>query len=375
MAKKYKFQKYFTFRDKRYCVRADTEEELIIKMYKKKQELEGLVKTIDREMFVKDWAEEWLATYKEPSISDAALYLYKGHLKNHILPVIGSMRLKHVKPVHCQQILNKMHNKRKSKSTMEISAMLLKEMFSEAEANQLILVNPCKRLKIPEGTKQESRALTPYEETMVLQLADSHPFGIMVKLMLYCGLRIGEASALRWCDVDIKNSVLHIRHSLNAYTNQLKDPKTKAGIRDVPIPAVLLDDLKKLKSDPFDHVYHQGDHQFVVVHRRRLDWLSFKNDLNILMGCKADETGKALPPYRVAEDLRPHYFRHTYCTHLQEYGVPINVAKDLMGHSDIATTSKIYTHRSEQSFENARQLIEEGRNKKSAATPTATPTL
>ena len=85
-------------------------------------------------------------------------------------------------------------------------------------------------------------------------------------------------------------------------------------------------------------------------------WQSFKNDLNILMGCQ-EINGKALPPYRVADDLVLYCYRHTYCTDLQDAGVPINVAKELMGHSDITITSKIYTHSTERSFNTARNLI------------------
>lgn len=48
---------------------------------------------------------------------------------------------------------------------------------------------------------------------------------------------------------------------------------------------------------------------------------------------------------KVSTDLTPYCLRHTFCTDLQKAGVPLNVAKELMGHSDIQTTANIYTHR------------------------------
>lgn len=60
----------------------------------------------------------------------------------------------------------------------------------------------------------------------------------------------------------------------------------------------------------------------------------------------------------LAEDLRPYDYRHTYCTDLQDAGVPITVAQRLMGHSDIKMTAQIYTHHSAKSFEDARNKIE-----------------
>lgn len=59
----------------------------------------------------------------------------------------------------------------------------------------------------------------------------------------------------------------------------------------------------------------------------------------------------------LADDLRPYFYRHTYCTDLQDAGVPITVAQRLMGHSDIKMTAQIYTHHTDRSFEDARDKI------------------
>jgi len=59
----------------------------------------------------------------------------------------------------------------------------------------------------------------------------------------------------------------------------------------------------------------------------------------------------------VADDFVPYCLRHTYCTDLQAKGVPINIAKYLMGHSDIKVTASIYTHMTEQTIDDAARLI------------------
>ena len=59
------------------------------------------------------------------------------------------------------------------------------------------------------------------------------------------------------------------------------------------------------------------------------------------------EDGKIIY-HAVAPDLTPYCLRHTFCTDLQRAGVPINVAKELMGHSDISITANIYTHRDQR---------------------------
>lgn len=67
-----------------------------------------------------------------------------------------------------------------------------------------------------------------------------------------------------------------------------------------------------------------------------------------------------------ADDLCPYCLRHTYGTDLQDAGVPINVAKYLMGHSDISVTANIYTATTDDAIESARQQIN---NKSSMSVP------
>lgn len=61
----------------------------------------------------------------------------------------------------------------------------------------------------------------------------------------------------------------------------------------------------------------------------------------------------------LSKDLEPYLLRHTFCTDCQAAGVPINVAKELMGHSDISVTAKIYTHMVDEVFEQNRQRLAE----------------
>ena len=74
------------------------------------------------------------------------------------------------------------------------------------------------------------------------------------------------------------------------------------------------------------------------------------------MGCKVFRN-EVLPPFWVADDLVPYCLRHTYCTDLQAAGVPINIAKEFMGHSDISTTANIYTHSSDEAVSTAAASI------------------
>ena len=60
----------------------------------------------------------------------------------------------------------------------------------------------------------------------------------------------------------------------------------------------------------------------------------------------------------IADDIDLYCLRHTFCTDLQRKGVPLNVAKEHMGHADITTTANIYTHSTPDVLETARSLID-----------------
>ena len=72
-------------------------------------------------------------------------------------------------------------------------------------------------------------------------------------------------------------------------------------------------------------------------------WNSFAKELDLHMGA-LEEDGRILQ-HAIAPDLTTYCLRHTFCTDLQRAGVAINIAKELMGHSSIAVTADIYTHR------------------------------
>lgn len=149
-------------------------------------------------------------------------------------------------------------------------------------------------------------------------------------LMLYCGLRPSETSAVQ--GHDITGHILHIRGT-----------KTKYADRYVPIPNALINVLPQLSDNKYLCPSATGIAPTKREHRQRM-WRSFKKEL-----------GKYI---EVKNDLVPYCLRHTYCTDLQDAGVPINVAKDLMGHSSINLTSKIYTHMTEETFEKTKMQID-----------------
>lgn len=212
----------------------------------------------------------------------------------------------------------------------------------------------------------ERDALLKFADSPVLYDGKPNTSGDWVLCILYCGLRPGETAALKWSEVDLDAGTMHIRAAKEAASKREKAPKTDAGIRDIPIPKVYADRLKMRKRTG-EYVFPQSDGKTAMTDssmKRR--WETIKKHIDIEMGAtvervKLDGSRKRttiITEHTTADDLDLYDLRHTYCTDLEKKGVPINIAKYLMGHSDISVTANIYTHADNETIEAARTLID-----------------
>ncbi|MCL2820428.1 MAG: N-terminal phage integrase SAM-like domain-containing protein, partial [Oscillospiraceae bacterium] len=146
------FRETFYFNSKQYSARGKTEKEAIKKAHEKKKALERGDIGISNNMTVRSWAYEWLDTFKKGTIVDKSYKRYKAHIDNVILPVIGNMRIRDVRDVHLQKILNL--RKGYSKSDTKKILFTIQAMFKQARLSRLIQYDPAEgTLKMPLTTQ------------------------------------------------------------------------------------------------------------------------------------------------------------------------------------------------------------------------------
>lgn len=349
-----RFRSTFYFEGKRYETTGKTQKEADKKAAIKHESLKRGDVGISSNMTVARWAHEWLETYKRPSVGEGQYKNYLLHIDGVIIPAIGSMTLKSVKDVHLQKIMNSRIGK--SKSDVSKLRMTMNAIFNRAVLSKLIPFNPAANLELPVANDGTHRNITDIERAAILKLAETHKAGLWVKMILFCGLRPGETRALDWRHIDFDKKIVRVEQSMKASTKIIDTPKTKAGIRNIPIPDRYLSDLLAKRDSPFNPVFVKNEvgerHDKASMDRI---WKSFKRDLDIQMGAKVYRNQIKISI--VANDLVPYCLRHTYCTDLQDAGVPINVARYLMGHSDISMTAKVYTHTTDTAIKEAAEKI------------------
>jgi integrase len=338
----------------RCVVSAYTERELEIKYREKLMELAKTDYRFAKTITIENFFPHFLEVYVRPHVRDNAYKDKKARLQTYLIDPLGRQELSEIPPSALQKILNS--QKGKSRSFLSKLKGEITAFFDAAEDENLLTKNPARRLFLPPCEDQERRALTLEERAAFLKAAEKHKHGLLFLVMYYCGLRPGEAKALTYADIDYNRQCLSVNKALENHTGIIKPPKTKSGIRTVPIPDALFQKLPRKKGK---ELLFQGDRTKKPLSEATYSraWQSLLNLMDVELGAKRYRN-KIIPETSVVDrKLTPYYLRHTYCSMLPELGVDIKTAQYFMGHANISVTANTYQHITERMFENGASRI------------------
>jgi integrase len=350
-------------------VYAHTIRELEEKAAKAREEVEKGIVVSDERMTVQKWAERWLELYKA-SKGYNTKRMYDTTLNCHIVPYIGSHRLRELKPHHVQEMINKLLAEGKTR-TAEMVYLTMNQILIQAVKNEYIYKNVMESVEMPKRIKPKKRALSEYEIQCVRNAELPAKEKTFIIFLLSTGMRRGEVFALTKTDIDMKKRIIHVYKNAVVKKNKMEikhSPKTEAGNRDIPITDELYGHLSgylpKLKSI---YVFPTAKNTLMTESSYDRMWQKITDALNIAAGGKIiknpvekDESQKGKTGRRKVEtvrlfplpnDITPHIFRHTYATLLYEAGVDVKVAQYLLGHNSLQVTMDIYTDLSDKKKE------------------------
>ena len=288
---------------------------------------------------MRNWAGDWLDTYK-PNKEGNTYAMYETVVRLHIIPEIGHLKLKDVRPHHVQQLINS-QIANGLKRTHEQTLMTLKQMFKRAIENNMLVKNPADLVEKQRKTKPKKRALTDEERIAVEQADLDIKCRAFVYVLLYAGLRRGEAIALTRKDIDMSKKTISVDKTWTTVKGKVSIkpmPKTDAGNRTIPMPAELYHVMQEhLSLAKQSQVFPSAKGEVMSESSFKRFWGKIERRLNIALG--GSSTLQIL-----SEDVTPHIFRHTYATMLYYAGVDVKAAQYLLGHSSITITLEIYTH-------------------------------
>ena len=289
-------------------------------------------------MKVQDWMTMWLGTYL-PNIEETTRVGYEEKIKNHIVPELGHIQLKALKPTNVQTWINGLSKRGLSPKTIRNVFNNLNAAMKKAVTLRMIPHNPCEGVELPKLKKYQASVYDTADINKALTAAEGTDMYIPVLLALTVGLRRGELLALRWHHVNFEDGIIYIRDNLVKGLGGVaitKLPKSEAGIRDISIGKNILAALTAAKADYDQRKGESGfcDGGFVVCQK---NGKPYKPD-SMTQKWSRFMNAKSLPHVRL------HDLRHSCATVMIGAGVDPKTVQQVLGHSDISVTMNIYAH-------------------------------
>ncbi len=167
--------------------------------------------------------------------------------------------------------------------------------------------------------------------------------------LAFTGMRSSKLCALKWSDIDFKNKTIKITKNhyskskrLNEY--ELTTPKTLKSIRTITIEDFLADLLRQLKMKQLkkltqrrsiDPNFYYHDKNFVFCNRHGYPY----NNVHV-----GNHLKNLLSYTNIKKNVPPHFFRHSHVSMMTEAGIDLQSIMERVGHDNVNTTLKIYTH-------------------------------
>lgn len=303
-----------------------------------------------RDQTVATYLESWLELYIRPHREPKTVSYYEGMIKHHLVPTIGRIPLRKLTAQEFQKVLN---NKSKpipkdgvdvlhklSAETIRGIRATLRSALSRAEVDGLVAENIAQRVVTPRTESKVAQFLNPDQAAALIGALKEHPLEGVVTLALLTGLRVGEATGLRWEDVDFSSTAIKVRSQLQRIEGKLT--------------------LKRLKSDRANRTLHLPELAVTVLQQEKAKQVLSptletgpSNPMNLVF---LNPEGRPLDPKYVDKHLKAvmtkaglppmsfHKLRHTAATLALAHGMPLTSVRDQLGHSQIALTANTYAH-------------------------------
>lgn len=341
------FEKRFTIKGKRFSVYGKTAKEIENKEQELRERIKNNTYINNKNITLDKYFEYWFKEHAK-SVKGSTMGTYRFRYYNHISKELGDHKLQTLEKREIVSMQNSMLENGLTPTTANNAITLLKNILKDAIRDEIITISPAANIrKIKIETKKASetihRALTEEEQKIFMQEMKKDFYYEIVALMICSGLRIGEAAALKWSDIDYVNNVIHINKTIARDINNkitLNTPKSAAGKRDIPLTPNIKQILKQAKEK---NILINGN--VLSIDNRVFCTPYGKTVCDGSVNRAIDKAISNLQKQGVKiERISAHALRDTFATRFIEQGGTPQTLKTILGHSTLSMTMDLYAH-------------------------------
>lgn len=333
---------------------------------------------------------EWLTTYLDEvaprRCGPDTIKLYRGHLRNHIGPLIGHIKVNEVRPENIDAVYVAMGKKGTGEGTQRVVHSFISRALEVAWRRDLCGSNVVRKVDAPVSDPVDIVPIDTADARLILDsVADGRRNAARWSVAMALGLRQGEALGLRWRFIDFETRQIHVWWKMNRrifehgckpacgrkracdcpdrvlplrqgesqlYNGFVMGRPKGRSTRTIPLPEQLFDELKlhKERQDKERELAEAGGLW------ADLD-LVFASEVGLPIDPSDDRKAwKAIVAAVGVDEARVHDMRHTAASLLIEQGVPTSVVQEILGHADVRTTQR-YVHVGSESARRATDAI------------------
>lgn len=293
----------------------------------------------------KFYAVYWLEK-KKFEVKNSTYCNYANLLKNNIIPILGEVRFYELSGEILQFFVYKAQGENQlSVKTTKDCLGVIKQIIAYGQEQGIIpqFTYPKRKIKYKKqeliGSEKKTYTEEEYKKIIeaILKQIDNKKVGIL--LGLYTGMRIGELCALQFGDIDFERKCVYVNKTLQRTYDPTKDinpseikitsAKTESSNREIPLTEEMMKILRELYKDNKNEYVLTGTTKWTEPRTFRRTYQTFMKKIGI-------------------EPLKFHSLRHTFASINIENGSDIKTISEILGHSDIDVTLKVYTHTSQK---------------------------
>lgn len=280
---------------------------------------------VEKGITIDEAVELWQNSNRYQKLAYQTAHRYES-LVAHIISYFGGQSVKSIETKDVNAFISYLVDLGYSGKSIKDNKSVLKIIFDFAILHGDIKVNPVTSVRIQKGLPKKEREIPTEAEIKTILQNNNCMMGFLAKFLLFTGLRLGEALALTYADIDIENRIINVNKSLYYQGNSphIKMPKTAYGIRKVFILDPIIKDFKP-NAKPSELLFPNTDGKHLPKHKYVKPWNKWMDQMGI--------------------HITPHQLRHAYASYiLYDSNIDVKTAQKLLGHADMSTTMDIYTH-------------------------------